>query len=149
MKQTAAAPAPPLSYDQWIIRVRATLIALLGALVLGIGAVAFFVSFEAIKAYARKSQGIAPEHDWAAPLLVDTFIAVATGADLWFALSDKNRHWWEVWWPKALLGGAAGVSFVLNIAHAPPTWAARGVAALAPAALVLSVELLMLVVRRA
>ena len=52
-------------------------------------------------------------------------------------------------WPKLLLAVAAVVSFVLNIAHAEHTWAARGVAALPPAALVLSVELLMLVVRQA
>jgi hypothetical protein len=54
-----------------------------------------------------------------------------------------------VWWPKLLLAAAAGVSFVLNVAHAEPTWAARGVALIPPAALVLGVELLMMVLRRA
>jgi hypothetical protein len=54
-----------------------------------------------------------------------------------------------VWWPKLLLAGAAGVSFVLNVAHAEHNWAARGVAAIPPAALVLGVELLMMVLRRA
>jgi hypothetical protein len=38
---------------------------------------------------------------------------------------------------------------VLNVAHAEPTFAARGVAAIPPAALVLGVELLMMVIRRA
>jgi hypothetical protein len=54
-----------------------------------------------------------------------------------------------VWWPKLLLAGAAGVSFVLNVAHAEHNWAARGVALIPPAALVLGVELLMMVLRRA
>jgi hypothetical protein len=60
-----------------------------------------------------------------------------------------RRAWWEVWWPKLLLAGAAGVSFVLNVAHAEHNWAARGVALIPPAALVLGVELLMMVLRRA
>jgi len=60
-----------------------------------------------------------------------------------------RRAWWEIWWPKLLLAGAAGVSFVLNVAHAEATWAARGVALIPPAALVLGVELLMMVLRRA
>jgi hypothetical protein len=83
------------------------------------------------------------------PLLVDSFIVVATGADLWFTTTKVRRAWWEVWWPKLLLAGAATVSFVLNVAHAEHNWAARGVAAIPPAALVLGVELLMMVLRRA
>jgi hypothetical protein len=83
------------------------------------------------------------------PLLVDSFIVVATGADLWFTTTKVRRAWWEVWWPKLLLAAAAGVSFVLNVAHAEHNWAARGVAAIPPAALVLGVELLMMVLRRA
>jgi hypothetical protein len=81
--------------------------------------------------------------------MVDSFIVVALGADLWFTTTKVRRHWWEIWWPKLLLAAAAGVSFVLNVAHAEPTWAARGVALIPPAALVLGVELLMMVLRRA
>jgi hypothetical protein len=117
--------------------------------VAGIAALAFYTSFEAIKAFATRSDGIAPEHAWAVPLLVDSFIVVATAADLWFVTIRRDRAWWEVIWPKALLASAASVSFVLNIAHAEPTLAARGVAAIPPAALVLGVELLMMVLRRA
>ena len=116
---------------------------------MGIACLAFYTSFEAIRAYAVRSQGIAPEHGWAVPLLVDSFIVVATGADLWFTTTKVRRAWWEVWWPKLLLAGAATVSFVLNVAHAEHNWAARGVAAIPPAALVLGVELLMMVLRRA
>jgi hypothetical protein len=81
--------------------------------------------------------------------MVDSFIVVALGADLWFTTTKVRRAWWEVWWPKLLLAAAAGVSFVLNVAHAEPTMAARGVALIPPAALVLGVELLMMVLRRA
>ena len=149
-----AVAGPPLitgivAKDKWLTRFRTTLVAVLGATVLGIACLAFYTSFEAIRAYAVRSNGIAPEHGWAVPLLVDSFIVVATGADLWFTTTKVHRAWWEVWWPKLLLAGAAGVSFVLNVAHAEHNWAARGVAAIPPAALVLGVELLMMVLRRA
>jgi uncharacterized protein DUF2637 len=149
-----AVTGPPLiagivANDKWLTRFRTTLVAVLGATVLGIACLAFYTSFEAIRAYAVRSQGIAPEHGWAVPLLVDSFIVVATGADLWFTTTKVRRAWWEVWWPKLLLAGAATVSFVLNVAHAEHNWAARGVAAIPPAALVLGVELLMMVLRRA
>jgi hypothetical protein len=149
-----AVAGPPLisgivATDKWLTRFRTILVAVLGAAVLGIASLAFYTSFEAIRSYAVRSQGIAPEHGWAVPLLVDSFIVVATGADLWFTTTKVRRAWWEVWWPKLLLAGAAGVSFVLNVAHAEHNWAARGVAAIPPAALVLGVELLMMVLRRA
>ena len=135
--------------DKWLSRFRTTLVAVLGGTVTAIGCLAFYTSFEAIRAYAVRSQGIAPEHGWAVPLLVNSFIVVAIGADLWFTTTRSRRAWWEQWWPKLLLAVAAGVSFVLNVAYAEPTWAARGVAAIPPAALVLGVELLMMVLRRA
>jgi hypothetical protein len=149
-----ASAGPPLisgivATDKWLTRFRTILVAILGATVLGIACLAFYTSFEAIRAYAVRSNGIAPEHGWAVPLMVDSFIVVALGADLWFTTTKARRAWWEVWWPKLLLAGAAGVSFVLNVAHAEPTWAARGVALIPPAALVLGVELLMMVLRRA
>jgi hypothetical protein len=142
-------PPAAIANDIWLSRFRTTLVAVLGGTVMGIACLAFYTSFEAIRSYAVRSQGIAPEHGWAVPLLVDSFIVVATGADLWFTTTKMRRAWWEIWWPKLLLAGAAGVSFVLNVAHAEPTWAARGVAAIPPAALVLGVELLMMVLRRA
>jgi hypothetical protein len=149
-----ASAGPPLisgivATDKWLTRFRTILVAVLGATVLGIACLAFYTSFEAIRAYAVRSNGIAPEHGWAVPLMVDSFIVVALGADLWFTTTKVRRAWWEIWWPKLLLAGAAGVSFVLNVAHAEPTWAARGVALIPPAALVLGVELLMMVLRRA
>ena len=142
--------ASAIAHDKWLSRFRTILVAILGCTVGGIGCLAFYTSFEAITAYARRSGGITPEHAWAIALLVDSFIVVATGADLWFTTTKQQRRLWEVWWPKALLAGAAGVSFVLNVAHAESgSWPARGVAAIPPAALVLGVELLMMVLRRA
>jgi hypothetical protein len=131
-------------------RFRTILVIILGGTVTGIGMLAFYTSFEAIKSYAERSSGISPQHAWAIPLLVDSFIVVATGADLWFTTTKQQRRVWEIYWPKALLAGAAGVSFILNVAHAESgNWAARGVAAIPPAALILGVELLMMVLRRA
>jgi len=142
--------ATAIAHDKWLSRFRTILVVILGGAVFGIGSLAFYTSFEAITAYARRSGGITPQHAWAIALLVDSFIVVATGADLWFTTTKQQRRLWEVWWPKALLAGAAGVSFVLNVAHAESgNWPARGVAAIPPAALVLGVELLMMVLRRA
>jgi hypothetical protein len=136
--------------DAWLRRFQAAVVGVMAAVAGGVGAVAFFTSFEAIRSYARGSNGITPAHAWAIPLLVDSFIVVATGADLWLGVQTARRAWWEAAWPKTLLGGAAAVSFVLNVAHAKAgDWPARGVAAIPPAALVLSVELLVMIVRRA
>ena len=151
----SSAPPLPLSasaiaHDKWLSRFRTILVGILGCTVAAIGSLAFYTSFEAIKSYAERSGGISPQHAWAVPLLVDSFIVVATGADLWFTTTKQKRRLWEIWWPKALLAGAAGVSFILNVAHAESgNWAARGVAAIPPAALILGVELLMMVLRRA
>jgi Protein of unknown function (DUF2637) len=135
--------------DVWLRRFQAAVVGSMAVVAGAVGAIAFFTSFEAIKAYAEHSRGIAAEHAWAVPLLVDSFIVMATGADLWLSAA-RSRRWWEVSWPKLLLAGAAAVSFVLNVAHAQAgDWSARGVAAIPPAALVLSVELLVLIVRRA
>ena len=95
---------PPLisgivATDKWLTRFRTILVAVLGATVLGIACLAFYTSFEAIRAYAVRSNGIAPEHGWAVPLMVDSFIVVALGADLWFTTTKVRRAWWEVWWP--------------------------------------------------
>jgi hypothetical protein len=147
---TPASMVAAAAADTWLRRFRAILAGALGGVVAGIGALAFYTSFEAIKQYANGSGGIDPKHDFAIPLLVDSFIVVATGADLWLTTTGRSRQLWEIWWPKALLAGAVAVSFVLNVAHAEKgDWAARGVAAIPPAALVLGVELLMMVLRRA
>jgi hypothetical protein len=136
--------------DAWLRRFQAAVVTIMAVVAAGVGGVAFFTSFEAIKAYAKTSGGITPAHAWAVPLLVDSFIVVATGAELWLAGQPTRRAWWELAWPRVLLAGAAAVSFVLNVAHAQTSaWPVRGVAAIPPAALVLSVELLVMIARRA
>jgi Protein of unknown function (DUF2637) len=136
--------------DVWLRRFQAAVVTIMAAVAVAVGAVAFFTSFEAIRSYAKTSGGITPAHAWAIPLLVDSFIVIATGAELWLGVHPAKRAWWELAWPRALLAGAAMVSFVLNVAHAKAgDWPARGVAAIPPAALVLSVELLVLIARRA
>jgi Protein of unknown function (DUF2637) len=135
--------------DRWLRRFLAVVLGAMTLVTCCVGALAFYTSFEAIRAYAERSQGITPQHAWVVPLLVDSFIVVATFADLWLS-TRPTRSWLEVAAPKALLAGAALVSFVLNIAHAGHAdWAARGVAAIPPAALLLSVELVLMIVRRA
>jgi Protein of unknown function (DUF2637) len=125
------------------------------AVVLGVAGAAFFTSFEAIRDFAARSGGIRANHAWLVPLLVDSFIFISSAADLWFTVTGAARSvdgWAQrtiIWSPKLLLALAASGSFALNIAHAAPTWAARGVAAIPPIALVLTFEILLAVVRRA
>lgn len=139
--------------DPWLRRLLAGIVAGMTAVVTAVAAAAFVASFAAIRDFAVRSGGIAPGHAWMAPLFVDSFMLVASCADLWCALADTRtpgRGGRLVgWWPKALLVAAALGSFALNIAHAAPTASGRVVAALAPAALVLTFEVLMFTVRRA
>jgi hypothetical protein len=153
-----ASPASPVAVvftDTVLRRFLFGVVLVMTAVVCGVAAAAFWTSFEAIRAFAERSGGINPEHAWLAPLLVDSFIFVASAADLWCSATGAARSaegFWQravSWLPKALLGVAAGGSFALNIAHAPTHLGARVVAALAPAALVLTFEILMMIVRRA
>ncbi len=157
------APTPPSApaasavvfADPLLRRGLFTVVVAMASVVVGVAAAAFFLSFEAIRAFAKHSGGIAPQHAWLAPLLVDSFIFVASAADLWFAATGTARAaqgWWQrlvAALPKLLLGIAAGGSFALNVAHAPAHLGARVVAALPPAALLLTFEILLVIVRRA
>jgi hypothetical protein len=152
-------PAPAASAvvftDALLRRGLVAVVLAIATVVLGVAAAAFFLSFEAIRAFAKHSGGIAPQHAWLAPLLVDSFIFVSSAADLWFAATGTTRTtagWWQrlvAALPKLLLAVAAGGSFALNVAHAPAHLDARVIAALPPAALVLTFEILLVIVRRA
>jgi Protein of unknown function (DUF2637) len=150
-----ASPVAVVFADTVLRRFLFGVVLVMTAVVCGVAAAAFWMSFEAIRAFAERSGGINPEHAWLAPLLVDSFIFVASAADLWCSATGAGRAaegFWQravTWLPKALLAVAAGGSFALNIAHAPTHLGARVVAALAPAALVLTFEILMMIVRRA
>jgi hypothetical protein len=154
----AMVPAPPAAVvftDPVLRRFLFAVVIAMTAVVAGVAAAAFYTSFEAIRAFAERSGGIDPRHAWLAPLLVDSFIFVASAADLWCSATGATRtadglgQRAIAWLPKALLGLAAAGSFALNVAHAPAHLGARVVAGLAPAALVLTFEILMMVVRRA
>ncbi len=164
MREPSATPttAPPTTAEQGVVFTDAVLrrflfgvVIAMTAVVSGVAAAAFYTSLEAIRSFAERSGGINPRHAWLAPLLVDSFIFVASAADLWCSATGASRAaegWWQqavTWLPKALLALAAGGSFALNVAHAPTHIGARVVAALAPAALVLTFEILMMIVRRA
>jgi hypothetical protein len=151
---TAATRVAVVFTDVVLRRLLFGVILVMTAVVVGVAA-AFFTSFEAIRDFAARSGGIRAEHAWLVPLLVDSFIFISSAADLWFTVTGTARsvHGWAqqtiIWSPKLLLALAASGSFALNIAHAEPTWAARGVAAIPPIALVLTFEILLAVVRRA
>ncbi len=124
---------------------------LMAAAVAGIASLAFWTSFEAILDFATHHG----EHDygWRIPLLVDTFVLVATLADLWCSATRTGQEskWQRVvlWWPKLLLAAAVTASFAFNVGHAKPNLGNRAVAAMPPVALVVSFELLMFITRRA
>jgi hypothetical protein len=152
---TPVSPTAVVFTDTVLRRFLFGVVLVMTGVVCGVAAAAFWTSFEAIRAFAERSGGINPEHAWLAPLLVDSFIFVASAADLWCSATGTARTaegFWQravTWLPKALLAVAAGGSFALNIAHAPTHLGARVIAALAPAALVLTFEILMMIVRRA
>jgi Protein of unknown function (DUF2637) len=152
---TAAARVAVVFTDVVLRRFLFGVILVMTAVVLGVAGAAFFTSFEAIRDFAARSGGIRAEHAWLVPLLVDSFIFISSAADLWFTVTGTARSvdgWAQrtiIWSPKLLLALAASGSFALNIAHAEPTWAARGVAAIPPIALVLTFEILLAVIRRA
>jgi Protein of unknown function (DUF2637) len=151
----AAPPSAVVFTDALLRRGLVAVVLAIAAIVVGVAVAAFFLSFEAIRAFAKHSGGIAPQHAWLAPLLVDSFLFVASAADLWFAATGTTRAavgWWQrlvAALPKLLLALAAGGSFALNVAHAPAHLGARVIAALPPAALVLTFEILLVIVRRA
>jgi hypothetical protein len=151
----AAARVAVVFTDVVLRRLLFGVILVMTAVVVGVAGAAFFTSFEAIRDFAERSGGIRAEHAWLVPLLVDSFIFISSAADLWFTVTGAARSvdgWAQrtiIWSPKLLLALAASGSFALNIAHAEPTWAARGVAAIPPIALVLTFEILLAVVRRA
>jgi len=112
--------------------------AAIGLLVAGVAALAFLVSFESISAYAVATGAFPARLGWCAPLLVDTFVVAGSLAGLRRSLAGRRAVY-----PWTLVAAGSAVSVALNVAHAPPTTAARLVATLAPAALLAAFELLL------
>jgi hypothetical protein len=120
-----------------------TLRTLTWLLVGAIAAIAFAVSFEAISQYAVQVGAFPRSLRYCAPLLVDAF-TVAAGLVILARARDGVRAVYA--W--SLVAVASAVSVALNIAHAPPTLAARLVAALPSTALLAAVELVLSEARR-
>jgi Protein of unknown function (DUF2637) len=131
--------------DRLIAAIRVALVVALTALVLAIGALAYVVSFEAIRAFAVETAAFPPELDWSAPMLVDSFTTAASLVIIWRYL--RGDHWRDPWYAWTLVALATAVSIALNVAHAPDRLAAQLFAALPPVALLGALELLMSVVR--
>jgi Protein of unknown function (DUF2637) len=125
--------------------IRVALVIALTALVLAIAALAYVVSFEAIRAFAIETAAFPPELAWSAPLLVDSFTTAASLVILWRYL--RGDAWRDPWYAWTLVAAATAVSVALNVAHAPERLAAQLFAALPPVALLGALELLMSVAR--
>jgi hypothetical protein len=105
--------------------------------VIGLAVAGFAMSYEALHSLAV-AQGVSVLLAWLWPLVVDGFIVVAS-LSVVRAVADGRRAVYP--W---LLGLAfSGISVAFNVVHAAPALVARMVAAIPPAALVLSFELLM------
>ena len=148
---TTAPAAPPTaaSHSDRAVRllaaIRVALVVALTALVLAIAALAYVVSFEAIRAFAIETAAFPPELAWSAPLLVDSFTTAASLVILWRYL--RGDAWRDPWYAWTLVAAATAVSVALNVAHAPERLAAQLFAALPPVALLGALELLMSVAR--
>jgi Protein of unknown function (DUF2637) len=125
--------------------VRVALVIALTGLVLAIAALAYVVSFEAIRAFAVETAAFPPSLAWSAPLLVDSFTTAASLVILWRYL--RGDGWRDPWYAWTLVAAATAVSVALNVAHAPDRLAAQLFAALPPVALLGALELLMSVAR--
>jgi hypothetical protein len=97
---TVAAPQPR-STDRLIAAIRVALVAALTALVLAIAALAYVVSFEAIRAFAIETAAFPAELAWSAPLLVDSFTTAASLVILWRYL--RGDAWSEPWYAWTLV----------------------------------------------
>ena len=105
--------------------------------VIGLAIAGFTMSYDALHSLAL-AQGVPPALAWLWPLVVDGFIVVASLSVL-RAVAD-GRH---AAYPWVLVLAFSSISVAFNVVHAAPTVVARFVAAIPPAALVLSFELLM------
>jgi hypothetical protein len=144
----ASLPAAPLANGH-LDRVRMALVVCVAGLAGLVAVIAYLVSFEAISAYVAAIGAIPKWLKWCGPLLIDTFITIATAFLLWLALSGaKLRDEPDAWFAWLLIAAATLASAYLNAAHAPDRWDARLVAGGVPVALLASVHLLVRLVVR-
>lgn len=112
---------------------------------LTIAACTFGLSFNAISDVARETGAVSPELAWIVPLAVDGMIVTAT-AVLWTeSLAGRGWHMF----PLLSIVGPAILSMWSNIAHASgDSLLAQVLAAVPPAGLILSLELVAWQIRR-
>jgi hypothetical protein len=138
----ASLPAAPLATGR-LDRVRVALVICVATMAGLVAVIAYLVSFEAISAYVFAIGAMPKWLRWCGPLLIDTFITIATAFLLWLALSGaKLRSEPDAWFAWLLIATATLASAYLNAAHAPDRWDARLVAGAVPVALLASVHLL-------
>jgi hypothetical protein len=113
-RSTPASTAMPIVQfaDPVLRRGLSVVIWLMAAAVAGIAGLAFWTNFEAILDFATHHGE--QDYGWRVPLLVDTFVLVATLADLWCSATRTGQEskWQRVvlWWPKLLLVAAVTAS---------------------------------------
>ena len=112
---------------------------------LSIAACTFGLSFDAISEVAQQTGAVDPSLAWIVPLAVDGMIVTAT-AVLWTeSLSGRGWHMF----PLLAIVGPAALSMWANIAHASgQSLLAQVLAAVPPAGLILSLELVAWQIRR-
>ncbi|HSK95584.1 MAG TPA: DUF2637 domain-containing protein [Euzebyales bacterium] len=112
---------------------------------LSIAACTFGLSFDAISEVAQQTGAVDPSLAWIVPLAVDGMIVTAT-AVLWTeSLSGRGWHMF----PLLAIIGPAALSMWANIAHASgQSLLAQVLAAVPPAGLILSLELVAWQIRR-
>src|SRR6266540_258488 len=112
-------PVVPLANPR-LARVRVALVICVASLAALVAAIAYLVSFEAISAYVFTIGAMPHWLRWCGPLLIDTFITIATAFLLWLALSGAHlasEH--DAWFAWLLIATATVASAYLNAAHAP------------------------------
>jgi hypothetical protein len=140
---------------QRLARVRLALVLAVAVLAAGVAGLGYLVSFEAISAFVVRIGALPESLRWCGPLLVDTFITLATLFLVWLALSGVRLHrCWDAYYAWALIAVATVASAYLNAAHVQPTqggavrWDARLTAGAVPFAVLASVHLLVLLLLR-
>jgi hypothetical protein len=154
-------PTPPSllaapQTTQRLARVRLGLVLAVAVLAAGIAGLGYLVSFEAISAFVVRIGALPESLRWCGPLLVDTFITLATLFLVWLALSGvRLRHCLDAYYAWALIAVATVASAYLNAAHVQPSiradavrWDARLAAGAVPFAVLASVHLLVLLLLR-
>jgi hypothetical protein len=138
-----------------LARVRLGLVLAVAALAAGIAGLGYLVSFEAISAFVVRIGALPEDLRWCGPLLVDTFITLATLFLVWLALSGvRLSHCWDAYYAWTLIAVATVASAYLNAAHVQPSksgavrWDARITAGAVPFAVLASVHLLVLLLLR-